>query len=399
MSDGSYTRFNLAFESTPGVTPGTIASMYQFPLVRQTMRHQMPKAKSRIITANRDVYSTSRLSRGAAGRIDTELMYPVTGKALLQCILASLCHDPAAEDAQVSVASVTIANGTPPTLTRASGSWITDKVEAGDIVKISGASDDADNIFVLVTQRSSATVLQVEIPDGAAFVTDGDVVTIKRGARSKNGTHRSYFSCERLWTDLGTMIGWTGQVFNMMDINCSLGQISTIGFDLVGFDGQSAAMSNTSSPYQGFPGTITYVAETPVPVLEPTGIQTVVLNGISYGCSGLSLKTNNNARVRNVFGLQTPDAIPVGYFEVTGTLSAYMAVLDPIQLYEDNTDFTMWTIMDDGEGRYIGISLGNVNIDDLGVDTDGANSDEIVQASWTATLSDWGESIRFFRFQ
>lgn len=398
MSDGSYSRFNFAFESTPGTTPTTIAAMYQFPLVRQSMRHQQPKAQSRIITPSRDIKSIVRLSTGAAGRIETEMMYPVTGDALLQAILASLCYE--TEAAQVSTTTCSIQQGAPTAITRtgaydfAAAGW-----EAGDIALLSGAVDAADNKYVLVTAVALGT-LTVEQPDGADWTQDNSgTITVKRGARSKNGTYRRYASCERLWTDLGKMIGWTGQVFNGMDVNAQIGQITTVGFDLVGFGGQSADMDDPSSPYQGFPGTITYVTETEVPVMEPTGIINVVVDGKSYACNSLNLRTNNNARVRSVFGQLGPDAIPVGQFGVSGAFGAYMAMLEPIQLLEDDETFAMWFIMEDGEGRSFGVSMGACKIDDIGVDTDGANSDEIAQANFSAQLSDWGETIRVFRFQ
>ena len=186
MSDSNRLRVSIVKESTYGVTP-TSPTMQIMPVTGQSLRDAVGYTQSNIINADRNVEELVRLSKTAGGQLPTELMFSPTGEALELLLCATMC---ASETAVATVASCSTVVST-KTITRASGSFVSDGITVGDIVRTSGGSTAANNGYWKVT---NVVALTLTVEADADFTAD--TVTVTRGARRNNGINEDSFTIE-----------------------------------------------------------------------------------------------------------------------------------------------------------------------------------------------------------
>lgn len=391
MTDSSYLRCGLVLESTPNTTPSTYTHQL-LELTSQSIQHNMQKTRSTIITSDRQLKDSARLSRSSGGGLSTELTYPTVDEALWTAIRASMCSAAELTTATVANCSSTVAS---EDITRASGSFVSDGFTVGDLVIVSGSADPDDNVIAPVAVVAALT-LTLRLADGYAFtLANAAALTVKKFYVMPNGLTRRYYSVEMAWLDTQKMIGWTGQTFDTMDISASIGSITTISFGLYGISGTAANMVSST---QGFAGTPTYVTVTNNPVFDPVGVIAVVIQGTTYPCNSFSLNVRNGARPKPQFGSPFAASVNIGQFEVSGSFSAYFEVVTLLSLLEADTTVDIYVVMKDENNKYFGWTLNSVELDTASIATRGINSDEIVNVSFTAKKATNGYTLKMQRF-
>lgn len=157
---------------------------------------------------------------------------------------ASLLRKDMAATAPIVAASVTIGAavaGVFP-LTRAAGSWLTDGVKVGDIIRLSVGTLNAANIAknLIVTEISSATAAKVVPLNGVALVPEGPItgttITVvgKKTIAPTSGHTNDYYSVEEWQADITKSALYTDVKVAMADVGIPATGNCTVNFDMPG---------------------------------------------------------------------------------------------------------------------------------------------------------------------
>lgn len=217
--------------------------------------------------------------------------------------------------------SLTIAGAGPYTVTRATGSWLTDGFKAGDVVRITAGSVNASNLNKnLYVVSLTATVLTVVVPNASAMVAEGPIasctcsVTGKKTYTPTTGHTDKSFAIEHWFSDIAQSELYLGCKASALDIQLPPTGLATIGVDVMG----SGSVTTGTSAYYTSPTAPT-----------TTGIAAAV-NGLLYigatavaTCTGLSLRVDGGYSGDPVVGSNFMPGIFPGRVNVTGQFTAY----------------------------------------------------------------------------
>lgn len=239
---------------------------------------------------------------------------------------AILARDfPAAQT--ITALSITIASGVAVgslatwNVTRASGSWLTDGVKIGDVVRFTAGSFAAANLNKnMVVLSVTATVLNVIPLNGVAMATEGTAVTAatltipkKTFAPLTGHTDRS-FTFEEWYQDVPASEVFTGVKVNTASLSLPATGLVTCDF---GFMGRDLAQTGTTQYFttpaaQGASGVFASVS----------GV--LVVNGVPIGLlTGLNININRNMSNATVVGSNNVVEMFEGRIMVDGDFSAY----------------------------------------------------------------------------
>jgi hypothetical protein len=280
------------------------------------------------INVEKDTYASAELrtdyqisdfrhgTRRTAGSIKGEL----SPQTYADFMAAALRKDFVAGVSAASV-SLTIAGAGPCTVTRATGSWLTDGFKAGDVVRITAGSVNASNLNKnLYVVSLTATVLTVVVPNASALVAEGPIasctcsVTGKKTYTPTTGHTDKSFAIEHWFSDIAQSELYLGCKVSALDIQLPPTGLATIGVDVMG----SGSVTTGTSAYYTTPTSPT-----------TTGIAAAV-NGLLYigatavaTCTGLSLRVDGGYSGDPVVGSNFMPGIFPGRVNVTGQFTAY----------------------------------------------------------------------------
>jgi hypothetical protein len=260
--------------------------------------------------------------RKTSGSIKGEL----SPKTYADFIAAALRKDFVAGTA-VAALSATIAVGSVVngvqqyTVTRASGSFLTDGIKAGDVVRLSVGTLNAANINKnLYVVSLTATVLTVIVLNGVAMVAEGPIasttVTVfgKKTYVPVTGHTDKSFAIEHWYADTALSELFTGCKIATLDLGLPPSGMATLDVGIMGAGG----ITTGGAAYYTSPAAAT-----------TTGIMAAV-NGALYvagvavaTCTGLSVKVDGGYSGDPVVGANTMPAIFPGRVNVTGQFTAY----------------------------------------------------------------------------
>lgn len=221
----------------------------------------------------------------------------------------------------IAGASITVA-GTGPTytITRAAGSWLTDGIKAGQVVRLTAGTFNAANLNknLLVLAVTSATVLTVQPLNGVALVAEGPIAAATLGipgkvtyAPASGHTDKSY-SIEHWFSDLSLSEVFSGCKINRMNVAIPPAGMATLGFEFLGKDITAAGAEYFTTP----------TAETTTGILAgPNGLL-VAQSGAIAVVTGLSFTDDNNMSAEAVVGSTTYADIAEGRILVSGQMTA-----------------------------------------------------------------------------
>lgn len=189
--------------------------------------------------------------RTVSGNINGEL----SPKTYADFMAAALRRDFTA-GVSASSLSITIA-GTAPTftITRASGSFLTDGFKRGDVVRLTAGAFVAGNLNknCLVT-GITATVLTVRTLNGSSLTAEGPIasatcaVTGKKTYAPTTGHTNKSFSIEHWFSDVAQSEVFTGCQPGSLDIQLPPNGLATIAMAMMGKDVETATAQYFTSP-------------------------------------------------------------------------------------------------------------------------------------------------------
>jgi hypothetical protein len=247
----------------------------------------------------------------------------------------------------ITGATLTIAAlGTTPvtyTITRGSGSWISDGVKLGNVVRLSVGSLNAANISKnLYVLALTPTVMTVIALNGVALVAEGPISTCTITVIGKttyvpsSGHTDLSYSIEHYYADLTLSEVFSGCKINQMNLALPPSGMGTVDFDFLGKDITTAGSQYFTSPTAE---TTTSILAAVNGVLMVAGSPVGLITGLS-----LSLKASMNGEA--VVGSNTFADITEGRVEVGGQFTV---------LFQDAT-FRDYFINETEVGIYVALS-------------------------------------------
>lgn len=304
-------------ESTWGTAAGT-ATGSMLRRVTSTLDLRKQTYQSNEIRSDYQVADFRHGVRSVEGSISGELS-PGTYEDFFA---AALRKDFVAVSA-ISSLSLTIAtSGSQYTVTRGSGSYLTDAIKVGDVVRLTGGSLNAANASKnLLITALTATIATVTVLNGVAMVAEGPIASCTMTVTGKKSyvpttshTDKS-FSIEHWFADIAQSELFTGCKVNSVGINLPASGIATVEFGFMGKD-----VTTASAEYFA---TGTLVAATSSGVLAAVnGVVAVGATPIAL-LTGLQINIAGGMTAEPVVGANTYPDIFEGRVQVSGQFSAF----------------------------------------------------------------------------
>ena len=225
-----------------------------------------------------------------------------------------------------SIASLSITITAPvsglQTIVRSTGSWITDGVQVGNIIRLSGGTLPVDTIGVnLLVVAVTALTLTVKVVNGTTLTTQGSAVTGvtlafpgKKSFAPLTGHTDDSFTIEQWFSDIAQSEVYTG-----MKVGSVAMQLPSTGLTTVDITFQGKDLTST--------GTTQYFT-TPA-AASSTGIfaavnGAVIVNGVpSAVITSADFTVERGLEAANVVGNNNASDIFTGRIRVNGNISVY----------------------------------------------------------------------------
>ncbi|MBX9636513.1 MAG: hypothetical protein K2Q45_03070 [Nitrosomonas sp.] len=304
-------------------------------------------------------------SRKATGGL-SGLLSPGTYSALL----ASLLRKAFAATTPITGMSVVIAGSGPTyTISRVSGSYLTDGIKIGDVGRLSAGSLNAANINKnLVVTAASALSITVYPMNGVAMVAQGPItgttftVTGKKSLAPLTGQTQEYWTAEEWYSDTSVSRYATDLMIGSADIGLPSTGNATLAFTMAGLDLSMGGSQILTSP----------TAETTTNVL--TAVNGMVLSGgVKVATiTGATIKIDTSAdAMPGVIGSNVSPDVQRGRIKVSGQITVYHSGNDFSSVYLEGSNTQIVIIAADSNSAtadFVSFSIQAVKFSDDSLD-------------------------------
>lgn len=238
----------------------------------------------------------------------------------------------------VSVTTTVVAGGT-GNIVRTTGSWITDGVKVGDVIRLSATANSAKNLLVTSVVALSLGVKTLNSTElvavGTAAPTDVAFPGKKTMAPLTGHTDDS-FTFEEWYSDIGQSEVFTGNKVNTAALSIPSTGLVTADF---GFMGKDLAQTGTSAYFtapttQGTTGIFAAV----------NGV--LVVNGVAVAVvTDASININRNMQNATVVGSNSIAEMFEGRIAVDGSFSAYFQDASFRDMFKDETEASLVIVL------------------------------------------------------
>lgn len=325
-------------ETTWGTAAGASGAKY---LRRVTSAFNLMKEtyESAEIRTDRQVADFRHGVRSAEGSLNGEL----SAGSYADFMQAVLARDFTAVTA-VSSLSVTIAAGTAPlwTVTRAAGSWISDNIQPGHVIRLTGALNASNSAKNLLIVSLTATVLTVIVLNGSALVAEGPIASVTATVTGKTtyvpttGHTDQSFTVEEWYSDIAQSEVYTGMKVGSMAVQLPATGLTTVDFSFQGKDlgikgtsqyFTSPTASNTNGIFAAVNGAMV-VNGTPVALITSADftVERALENATAVGSNSIAEVFTGRIRVSGNLSVYFQDAVTRGYFDNETPVSIIMAL-------------------------------------------------------------------------
>lgn len=294
-------------------------------------------------------------------RVGGTLKGELSPKTYADFMAAALRRDFAAVSA-ISSLSITIAGSGPYTITRATGSWLTDGVKIGHVVRLTAGSFTAGNLNknVLVTGLT-ATVITGIVLNASTMTAEGPIasstltVVGKQTYVPTTGHTDKSFYFEHWFSDVAQSEQFSGVKINSIDISLPPTGISEISLGLMGKDIATGTSAYYTSPTAA---TSTGVMAAVNGVVLVGGTQVAIL-------TGMSIKIDGGYSGDPVVGANTVPNVFPGRVRVTGNFTAYFQDATMRDYFVNETEISIvaaFTTANDANADFLSFAMPRVKV-------------------------------------
>lgn len=241
--------------------------------------------------------------------------------------------------------SVTIAAGTAPlyTVTRAAGSWISDNIQPGHVIRLSGGTLNVNNSAKnLLIVSLTATVLTVIVLNGTALTAEGPISTVTATVTGKTtyvpttGHTDDSYTVEEWYSDIAQSEVYAGMKVGSMAVQLPATGLTTVDFSFMGKDLASKGTTqyftsptaqNTNGIFAAVNGAMV-VNGAPVALITSADftVERAMENATAVGSNSIAEIFTGRIRVSGNLSVYFQDAVTRGYFDAETPVSLVMAL-------------------------------------------------------------------------
>lgn len=289
----------------------------------------------------------------------------------------------------LSALSITVAGSGPYTLTRSAGSYLTDGVKIGDVVRLTAGAFNAANLNknIMVTGLT-ALVLTGIVVNGSTLTAEGPIATAsltvagKKTYTPQTGHTDRSFCFEHWYADINQSEVFTGCKVGGLDISLPPTGMTELSMQLIGKDIITATSAYYTSPTALTSNGIVAAVNG---VLLVGGTQVAIVTGLSF-------KLNpNNQPMDPVVGSNSIPGIAPGTVEVSGQFTAYFDAGTVRDYFIDEANIALAVVLttnNDAAADFIAFSAPNVKL--TSADKDDAAKGIVGTYGFTALLNSTG---------
>jgi riboflavin synthase alpha subunit len=321
-------------ETTFGTLAGAASAKY-LRRVTSAMSLKKEQYESAEIRVDRQTADARHGVRSAEGSLNGELS-PSSYSDFMQAILAR----DFTTGAVTATMSVTIAaSGSFWTVTRATGSFLTDNFNVGKVIALTGGALNVLNVSKnLLIVSMTATVLTVKVLNNTALLAEGPIASVIATVRGKDtfvpltGHTDQSFTIEEFYSDIAQSEVYVGMKTTSMNTQLPATGLATVDFSFMGADlGQVGTSQYFTSPTaQGTNGIFASVQGA------------VLVNGLAAALI-TSADFNVERATENavVVGSNAVQDIFTGRIKATGNLSVYFQDAVFRDYFKDETEVSL----------------------------------------------------------
>jgi len=232
--------------------------------------------------------------------------------------------------------SITIAGAGPSyTVTRSTGSYITDGFKIGDVIVLTVGTFNAANInkYLLVIGLT-ATVATVVVINTTAMVAEGPIATStvsvvgKKAIAPLTAQTNDYYTIEEFYSDIGKSDLFTDVKVDKVDVKVPSTGNCTVDFQLVGLN----RSINTTQQM------LTPTAVGSNPVLTSINGDVYINGAVAASCNGFTCSIDNGITVSEaIVGSNSPIDANRGVIKVSGSFTALFTDQTLQTIYQNET--------------------------------------------------------------
>ncbi len=240
--------------------------------------------------------------------------------------------------AGASIATLTLTtagSGPTYTITRSAGSWITDGVKIGDIVRVTAGLAAGNLNKNYLVSAITATILTVYVLNGTSISAQSAIASCTLSVTGKktlvpSTAHTSdYFTIEQ-WYGSGVALSeqFLDCKVNTMDVQISASGMATCSFGFLGRNVDIGAAAYFTSPT---------AATTSGVMAGANGL--LIVGGSSVGnVTGMNFTVNGNMTKEDVVGANSTPDVFAGSVLVSGQMTILLESDTYVQMFEDETE-------------------------------------------------------------
>lgn len=367
ISKGTAKQVGYKKETTWGTLAGTTSGKL---LRRVTASFNLVKDayESSEIRTDRQIADYRHGVRSAEGSLNGELS-PATYADFMGSIVGK---DFVAGPSATGVSATIAASGSLYTITRATGSWLTDGFQVGMVVRLSGAGLDSANVAKnLLIASMTATVLTVAVMNGSTLTAEGPIASVAVNSTGKvtsvptSGHTDDSYTVEEWYSDIAQSEVYTGMKLNSMAVQLPATGLTTVDFGFAGKDltqkgttqyFTSPTAQNSNGIFAAVNG-VMLVAGQPVALVTSADftVERATENATAVGSNSVAEIFTGRIRVTGNLSVYFQDAAFRGYFDAETPVTIVLALTTDSAANSQFVTFTLPKVKlgsftkDDGE--------------------------------------------------
>lgn len=344
---------------------------------QSTLDLQKQTYQSKEINTSMQVQNFRHGTRSVGGNINGELS-PGTYCDLIASILRQGAGNWSATAAAAGItglgaAQVGAVDSCAGTITRGAGSFITDGIRIGDVLRMTGWTTTATALnarnFWVTGINGAGTVLSGVLLDNNPGLANADafptkagetgavVLTVqgKKAIAPTSGQVNDSYRFEHWYSDVSQSEVFTGCRIASMDVNLPASGFAEVAFSVMGLN-----MSTAAAAY--YSGTMTSTATSGL-----TAVNGMLLVGgqVIGNVSGLQFKADGGMATGQVIGSNISPDVFVGTLNVTGQFTAYFQDGNLRDKFLAEEEVSLSVVMVDGTGKtadFVGFTMPRIKI-------------------------------------
>lgn len=345
-------------ESTYGVAPGA-SSAQALRRVTSTLDLTKEKYTSAEIRTSQQNAKSRHGVRRVAGTIQGEMSPGTYAAEFAQALRRAFSAVSA-----ITSLSITISGSGPTyTVARAAGSWLTDGIKIGQVVRLTAGSFAAPNLNKnLVVSAVTALNLTVYVLNASALTAEGPIASATLTVPGKvtyapaSGHTDTSLAYEHWFSDISQSELFLGCQVTQMQMELPPTGLATVSIQLVGKNATFDTAQYFTSP----------TAETTTENLAAVNGLLLVGGVADDVVTGLSITLSSARSGDPVVGANTVPRMFQGRITCTGQLTAYFEDGTYRDIFDDETETTITCVLsasNDAAADFISITLPRVKFD------------------------------------